>query len=348
MNHPPISRARAWATLAIACLAALLLALDLTVLHLAVPALTADLRPSATQLLWIADVYGFALGGLLVTMGNVGDRIGRKRLLLIGAALFGAASVATAYAPTPEALIAARALLGVAGSTIMPSTLSIIRDAFTDPRERTAAVGIWSGANAGGFALGPVVGGVLLDHFWWGAVFLINVPVVILVIAVGAVVLPESRNPAPGRLDALSVPLSVVGVVAVIYAIKEAAHGSAGLDAGAALLVGVAALVVFTRRQTRLAEPLIDVRLFRRRAFAGAIGCAVVAMFANLAMSLLMAQYFQLVLGWSPLQAGLMTLPGALAGLVGGVLSARLIASWGRARAVAVGLGTGLAFAVTN
>ncbi|MFC7330141.1 MFS transporter [Marinactinospora rubrisoli] len=339
MESSPISRARAWATLAIACLAALLLALDLTVLHLAVPALTADLRPSATQLLWIADIYGFALGGLLVTMGNVGDRIGRKRLLLAGTSLFGVASVVTAYAPTAEALIAARALLGVAGATVMPSTLSIIRDAFTDPQERTAAVGIWSGASAAGFALGPVLGGVLLDHFWWGSVFLVNVPVVVLVVAAGAFVLPESRNPAPGRLDLLSVPLSIAGVIGVIYAVKEAAHGAPGPDAAAALVVGVTSLVVFVRRQTRLAEPLIDVRLFRRRAFAGSIGCAVVAMFANLAMSLLMAQYFQLVLGWSPLHAGLMSLPGALAGVVGGMAAAPLIASWGRARAVAVGLG---------
>ncbi|MFD0665174.1 MFS transporter [Thermocatellispora tengchongensis] len=188
---------RRWAALAIACLSVLLLSIDLTVLHLALPKLAADLSPTAPQILWIGDVYGFALAGLLITMGNVGDRIGRKRLLLIGATAFGAASAVTAYAPTPELLIAARALLGVAGATIMPSTLSIIRNVFTDPVERTTATGIWSGMSAAGFALGPVVGGLLLDHFWWGSVFLINLPVMVLIVVSGALVLPESRNPSP-------------------------------------------------------------------------------------------------------------------------------------------------------
>ncbi|WP_433274204.1 DHA2 family efflux MFS transporter permease subunit [Actinosynnema sp. CS-041913] len=329
-----------WGTLVLACLAMLVLAIDLTVLHLAVPALIADLGPSATQVLWIADVYGFALAGLLVTMGNVGDRWGRKRLLLVGAAAFGVASVATAYAPTPELLIAARALLGVAGATIMPSTLSIIRNVFTDPRERTAAVGLWSGVGAAGFAVGPVVAGVLLDHFWWGSVFLVNVPVVAVVVGLGAVVLPESRNPRPGRVDPLSVVLSVVGVVAVVYAIKEAAHSGAGrVDVLAAAVVGVVVLVVFARRQTGLDEPLIDVRLFKARAFSASVGATLVAMFASLSLSLILAQYLQQVLGWTPLQAGLGSLPGGVFGAVGGVLAGALVQRWGRAAVVACGLG---------
>ncbi|MFB9203896.1 DHA2 family efflux MFS transporter permease subunit [Nonomuraea spiralis] len=328
-----------WACLAVACLATLLLSIDLTVLHLALPRLVADLGANSTQLLWIGDIYGFALAGLLVTMGNLGDRVGRRRLLLIGAAGFGLASVVTAYAPNPELLIAARTLLGVAGAMIMPSTLSIVRNVFTDPGERTAAIGIWSGMSAAGFALGPVVGGVLLDHFWWGSVFLVNVPIMVLVLVAGFLVLPESRDPAPGRLDVPSVVLSFAGIVTAVYAVKEAAHqGPAQADVLVAAVVGVVCLGLFVRRQTRLADPLIDVRLFRRRAFSASVGTNLLAIFALSAMSLLFAWYLQLVLGWSPLQAGLAQIPGGLSGAVGGVLAARLIGPLGRNGVVALGL----------
>ncbi|MFD0884031.1 MFS transporter, partial [Streptosporangium algeriense] len=308
-----ISSSRRWGTLVVACLAVVLLSIDLTVLHLAAPKLVRDMSPSATQFLWIVDVYGFALAGLLVTMGNIGDRIGRRKLLLIGLVAFAGASALTAYAPTPELLIAARALLGVAGATVMPSTLSIIRNVFTSPRERATAVGVWSSVSALGFALGPVVGGVLLDHFWWGSVFLVNVPVAALIVVAGALVLPESRNPNPGRLDLVSVPLSVAGVIAVIYAVKNAAHdGVTAPGVLVAAVVGVVALALFVRRQRRLTAPLIDVRLFHHRAFSGAVGANVVCVFSMLAASLTFAQYFQLVLGWSPLASGLASLPGGL------------------------------------
>ncbi len=343
-----ITPGRRWGTLAIACLAVLLLSIDLTVLHLAVPKLVTDMNPSATQLLWITDIYGFALAGLLISMGNLGDRIGRKRLLLIGAVTFGAASLVTAYAPNPELLIAARAVLGVAGATIMPSTLSLIRNVFTDPKERTSAVGIWSSVTAVGFALGPIVGGALLERFWWGSVFLINLPVVAVILVAGLVVLPESRNPRPGRLDVISVPLSVVSVLALVYALKEAAHnGVAHVPVVTAALIGVVALAVFIRRQTRIAEPLIDVRLFRRRAFSASVGAELIAMFAMLAMSLVFAQYFQLVAGLSPLVAALASMPGGLAGGVGGALAGTLVHRWGRARVVALGLAmTAVSFAM--
>ncbi|MGN9838752.1 MFS transporter [Nonomuraea sp. H19] len=328
-----------WSCLAIACLATLLLSLDLTVLHLALPQLVTDLGASATQFLWIGDIYGFALAGLLITMGNLGDRIGRKRLLLIGAVAFGAASAVTAYAPNAELLIAARALLGVAGATIMPSTLSIIRNVFTEPGERTAAVGIWSGMSAAGYAVGPVVGGLLLDHFWWGSVFLINVPIMLLVLIGGVLVLPESRNPHAGRPDLASVALSFAGVVTVVYAIKEAAHqGVEHADVLVAGVAGVALLGLFGWRQTRLAEPLIDVRLFRRRAFSASVLTNLLAIFAMSAMMLMFAWYLQLVLGWSPLQAGLAQLPGGLSGAIGGILAAKLIHYIGRNGVVALGL----------
>ncbi|MEV0582473.1 MFS transporter [Nonomuraea sp. NPDC050310] len=328
-----------WAVLAIACTATLLLSIDLTVLHLALPRLVGDLGATSTQLLWIGDIYGFALAGLLITMGNVGDRIGRKKLLLLGTVAFGVASVVTAYAPNPELLIAARALLGVAGATIMPSTLSIVRDVFTEPGERTMAVGIWSGMAAGGFALGPVIGGVLLDHFWWGSVFLVNVPVTAVLVVAGALILPESRNPRPGRIDLLSVLLSVTGVVGVIYAIKELADRGLGHFPGqVAAVVGVVALVLFCLRQVRLAEPLIELRLFRRRAFSASIATNLLAIFAMMAMNLVSVWYFQMVLGWSPLQAGLGSLPGALAAAGGGALAPVLIARLGRNGLVAAGL----------
>lgn len=330
---------RRWAALVVCCLAGMLLGIDNSVLNYAIPSLVKDLQPSGTEILWIADVYGFAMGGLLVVMGNLGDRFGRKRLAMTGAAAFGTASLLTSYATSPEMLIAGRALLGIAGAMIMPSTLSIVRHAFTDPRERTTAIGLSGGLAAASFALGPVVGGLLLDHFWWGSVFLINVPVMVVVLVAGALVLPESRNPRPGRLDWASVPLSVVGLLGVIYAIKTGARD--GFDEGqvwAAAAVGVAALLAFGRRQSRVAEPLIDLRLFRNPAFSGAVGSNLVMIFASSTLSLAFALYFQVVRGWSPLVAGLALLPGPLAAAFAAPLASVLIPRIGRARVVALGL----------
>ncbi|MES9542294.1 MFS transporter [Actinomadura sp. NPDC000600] len=334
------SSARKWGTFAICLLVALVPNIDLTALNQAVPHLSADLHPSATQILWIADAYGFALAGLLITMGGVGDRIGHKRLLLIGTAVFAAASAVTAYAPSAELLIAARALLGVAGATLMPSCLSLLRRAFTEPKERTMAVGAFSGVAGLAVGLGPVIGGALLDHFWWGSVFMINVPLMAVAFVAGAAVLPESRNPGPGRLDLLSVPLSVLGVLGLVYAIKEAAaHGVDELQVPVAALVGAVSLAAFLVRQTRAAEPLIDVRLFRRAAFTGSIGTNMFAMFTLVAQSLIFSLFFQLALGWSPLKAGLAGLPGAAGAMIGGAaLAPPLIGALGRARVVALGM----------
>jgi DHA2 family multidrug resistance protein-like MFS transporter len=339
-SFAPVGTARKWATLGTCCLAVLVLSIDLTALHLAIPNLINDLSPSGTQILWIADVYGFALAGLLVTMGGIGDRIGRKKLLLIGTTAFAATSALTAYATSPEMLIAARALLGIAGATIMPSTLSITRNVFTDGKERTMAVGIASGIGALGVALGPIMGGALLDHFWWGSVFLINVPIMAAVLVAGLFVLPESRNPRPGKLDAPSVPMSIIGILGVVYAITEAGHsGVMHAKVGAGLAIGVIGLVAFVWRQRRLSEPLIDVRLFRNPAFSGSIGANLFAMFALVAQSLVFSQYFQLVLHWSPLKSGLAGLPGGVAAAVGGAaLAPPLITAIGRARVVGLGM----------
>ncbi|WP_328914796.1 MULTISPECIES: MFS transporter [unclassified Streptomyces] len=330
---------RRWAVLAICCVAAALLGIDNSVLNYAVPSLSRQLGPTSTQLLWIVDIYGFVLGGLLIVAGNLGDRIGRKRLLLLGVAGFGAASALTAYAGSPATLIAARALLGLAGATIMPSTLSLVRTVFTDPKERTTAIGVSSGVAAASFALGPVVGGLLLDHFWWGSVFLINVPVMALVLVAGALILPESRNPAPGRLDWVSVPLSITGMFGIIYAVKTAARDGVGEHSGwIAAAIGAAALVAFLRRQSTLAEPLLELRLFRNPAFSGAIASNVVTMFTSSTLSLGCSLYFQVVRGWSPLTAGLALLPGPLSAAFAAPLASVLIARIGRARTVALGL----------
>ncbi|MBD2897736.1 Antiseptic resistance protein [Actinomadura sp. RB99] len=334
------SSARKWGTFAICCLLAIVPNIDLTALNQAIPHLSADLHPSATQILWIADAYGFALAGLLITMGGIGDRIGHKKLLLTGTALFAVASTVTAYAPSAELLIAARALLGVAGATLMPSGLSLIRRVFSDPKERTMAIGVFSGIGGLAVGLGPVIGGALLDHFWWGSVFLINVPIMAVAFVAGAFVLPETRSAVTGRLDLVSVPLSIAGVLGLVYAVKEAAaHGVDEPRVAVAAVVGAAALAAFWIRQTRIAEPLIDVRLFRRAAFSGSVGTNMFAMFALVAQSLIFSLFFQLALGWSPLKAGLAGLPGAAGAMVGGAaLAPPLINALGRARVVAIGM----------
>ncbi|GAA3071962.1 hypothetical protein GCM10020000_65820 [Streptomyces olivoverticillatus] len=254
-----------WLALAVLVLAVLLVAVDATVLGLATPFLSEDLKPSGTQLLWIGDVYSFVIAGLLVSMGSLGDRIGRKRLLLSGAVAFGAVSVLNAYASSPEMMILARALLGVAGATLMPSTLAMIRNLFHDPQERSLAIGIWGAMASAGAAVGPVVGGFLLENFWWGSVFLINLPVMAVLVLVGIRLLPESRDPSPGPWDLLSVALSMVGIVAIIYAVKEWATAGFGVQVALAGAVGLLALLWFVRRQLKLPAPLLDMRLFHHR-----------------------------------------------------------------------------------
>ncbi|MEV6829916.1 MFS transporter [Amycolatopsis sp. NPDC051102] len=334
----PLSPRRRWAALGVLVGAVLLLAIDGTVLYLAVPSLTRELAPTATEILWIGDVYSLALAGLLVTAGNLADRFGRKKVLLLGTAAFGLASVLAAFSPTAGVLILARLLLGVAGATIMPSTLSLIRTLFADPRERTRAIAIWSAGSGGGIALGPLVGGVLLEHYWWGSVFLINVPVVVVFLIAGAWLLPESRDPAPGRFDLLSAGLSLAAIVPLVYAVKHAV--SAGLDAQVAVAAGIGAVsgVLFLRRQRRAETPLIDVTLFRNGAFSGAVLANFIAVFALMGLLFFFSQYLQLVRGFSPLQAGFAEMPATLASIVVVAAVGVVVARLGRGRAVAAGL----------
>ncbi|HZC74246.1 MAG TPA: MFS transporter [Jatrophihabitans sp.] len=315
---------REWLGLVVLALPCLVYAMDLTVLNLAVPSLTADLHPSGTQLLWIVDVYGFLLAGSLITLGTLGDRIGRRRLLLIGAAAFAATSLVAAWAPSAAVLIAARAVQGLAGATIAPSTLSLIRTMFTDPQQRTVAISVWITSYSAGAAVGPLLGGVLLERFWWGSVFLLSVPVMVLLLAVGPRLLPEYRDPSPGRLDLASAGLSLVAVLAVVYGLKQIAQQGVGQPALAAVVLGLALAVVFVRRQRRLAEPFLDLRLFRLPAFSAALTSYALGIFVIFGSDLLIGQYLQLVLGLSPLRAGLWVVPSALGFIVGSMLAPRL------------------------
>ncbi|MFJ9417486.1 MFS transporter [Streptomyces sp. NPDC101227] len=314
-----------WLALAVLVLAVLLVGVDATVLGLATPFLSEDLKPSGTQLLWIGDIYSFVIAGLLVSMGSLGDRIGRKKLLLIGSLAFGAMSAVCAYATSPEMMIAARALLGVAGATLMPSTLALIRNLFHDPKERSLAVGIWGAMASAGTAVGPVLGGFLLGHFWWGSVFLINLPVMALLVVIGIKVIPESRNPDPGPWDIPSVALSLVGIVGVVYAIKEAAVHGYRWDILLAGLVGALALIVFVRRQLTLPSPLLNMKLFHHRGFSGAVLADLLTILGLSGLVFFLSQFLQMVQVRSPLNAGLTELPAAV-GAVGAGLAAGFVA----------------------
>jgi DHA2 family multidrug resistance protein-like MFS transporter len=329
---------REWIGLAVIALPCLLVTMDLTVLYLAVPELSADLEPSSSQLLWITDIYGFLIAGSLITMGTLGDRIGRRRLLLIGAAAFGVASVVAAFSTSAEMLIAARAVLGVAGATLAPSTLSLIRNMFLDPRQRTFAVGVWAASFSAGAGIGPLLGGVLLEYFWWGSVFLLAVPVMVLLLVLGPVLLPEFRDPAAGRLDVVSAALALAAVLAVIYGLKRIAEDGLGWPPALSIVAGLAVGAVFLRRQRALADPLIDLRLFRVPAFSASLATNTVTLFVAYGVFLFIAQYLQLVLGLSQLEAGLWTAPSS-GGFIAGSILGPVIVRWVRpAFAIAAGL----------
>jgi DHA2 family multidrug resistance protein-like MFS transporter len=315
---------REWAGLAVLALPTLLVSIDVFVLLLALPRLSQDLHASSTQQLWISDIYGFLLAGFLVTMGTIGDRIGRRRMLLAGATAFGAASVLAAYSSSPGMLIAARAVLGIAGATLSPSTLALISTMFANPRQRAAAVGIWMACFMSGAAIGPLAGGVMLEHFWWGSVFLLAVPAMALLLIFGPGLLPEYRAQGVRRLDLGSVPLSVAAILAVVYGLTELAiSGWRPVPVGA-VVGGITLGAVFAYRQQIVPEPLLDLRLLRNRAFTAAMtGMTLSTMLTGVVM-LLVTQYFELVAGLSPVRAGECMVPAAVLMTASSLLAPRL------------------------
>ena len=333
---------REWIGLGIIALPCILYAMDLTVLNLAVPSLSADLKPTAAQLLWIVDIYGFLSGkGSLLIMGALGDRIGRRKLLLIGSASFGLLSVAAAFARSAEILILARALLGIAGATMAPATLSLISNMFHDDRQRTFAVSVWVASFSFGGAIGPVVGGLLLAHFWWGAVFLVPVPITALLLITGPALLPEHRNPNTGRLDIQSAAMSLAAVLPVVYGIKLAAEGDNLAWASAAVCLGLMFGALFVMRQMSLVDPLLDLRLFKRPAVTAALGINVLDFFVGFGILVLVAQYLQLVLGLTALEAGLWSIPAGIGFVVGSLLTSTVLRLMRPAYVLGFGLALG-------
>ena len=330
---PPLATWRELVGLCVLVLPALLIAIDMTVLHLAVPHLAADLRPTSTELLWIIDIYGFFIAGSLVTMGSLGDRIGRRKLLLIGASVFSVTSVLAAFATTPAMLIAARALLGISAATLMPSTLSLIRNMFHDERHRGLANAIWLSLFMGGGSAGPVLGGIVLEHWWWGAVFLINVPVMVLLLIIGPLLLPEYKQENAGRLDIMSALLATLAVMVAVYGIKEATVYGITPLAVLAMAAGVGIGFLFARRQTRLSDPMISPELFRNSAFRATLITQSLIVLAFSAPMFLTNQYMQLVMGLSAFDAALHLVPALILGTCGS-----LVAPWlaGRSSQLAV------------
>ena len=336
-----------WLVLAVVSAALLLIVVDMTVLYTALPRLTHDLHATTSEKLWIINAYALVVSGLLLGMGTLGDRLGHKRLFMAGLAVFGIASVAAAYAPSAALLIIARGFLGVGAAMMMPATLSIIRVTFEDERERGFAIGIWAAVASGGAALGPIVGGALLEHFWWGSVFLINVPIV-------ALALPLTWRLIPARPGDTTRPWSLTGSLQVMagligcaYAIKEVGKRAPSWTAAAiAAVIGVAMLAWFARGQRRSAHPLIDFAMFRDPTFASAVVAAVVAAGALVGMQLALTQNLQLVLAMTPLEAALFMLPLSIASFLSGPLAGRLLGRIPDSTFIAAGLacsGAGLA-----
>ncbi|MEV4620111.1 MFS transporter [Asanoa sp. NPDC049573] len=317
----PLAGRKEWSGLAILSLPVLLLSIDLSVLYLAIPDLTRDLGPTSQEQLWILDVYGFLVAGLLITMGTLGDRIGRRRLLFIGTAMFGAASLVAATATSPEVLIAARAALGVAGATLAPSTLALVTTMFQNPKQRGMAIAIWSSCFGGGAVLGPTIGGALLSVFWWGSVFLLAVPVTVLLLVAGPFLLPEYRNANAGRLDLPSAGLSIAAVIPFVYGVKTLTLGGGVAAALLALVVGALSGILFVHRQTRLRDPLLDLTLFATRSFSYMLTLSLLVGAVQGGSLLLINEHLQVVVGLSTLATGLCLVPAGAAMIVTMTLS---------------------------
>lgn len=322
---PPTAPSRAWIGLLVTLGPVLLVAMDGSVLFLAMPRINEAIQPTTDQSLWILDIYGFVVGSLLITFGNIGDRFGRLRLLMIGAAVFGAGSLWGAFAPSPEILIASRGLMALGGATLLPSALAVISELFEDPIQRARAIGVFAATFAAGFVIGPIVGGLLLSRFWWGSVFLVNLPIVVLFLCTAPILLREVRGARPGRIDVPSVVLSAGGLLLAIYGVKHAATYGIDLVNLAIAAAGTVVLVAFVRRQRRIPDPLLQLGLFRERVFSVAILTGLLSLFVWSAAAYLSMTYLQSVLGYSVLESALFAVPGAVVLTLSSVLTPRLV-----------------------
>jgi MFS transporter, DHA2 family, multidrug resistance protein len=317
-----VSEKSRWLILLVVSSALFLIVIDMTVLYTALPSLARDLGTSASEKLWIINAYALVVAGLLPGLGTLGDRIGHKRMFIAGLSVFGIASLIAAYSPSPPILIGGRALLAIGAAMMMPATLSIIRLTFDDERERGLAIGIWGAVASGGAAVGPLIGGILLEYFWWGSVFLINVPIVIVALVAAAVFIPRRKGSREVGWDPVGSLQILVGLVGVAYAIEELAREAPSLlEAAAAAVIGALALAIFIRRQRRSATPMFDLTLFENRDFTLGVVVALVSSFSVVGLELVLSQRLQLVLGYSPLQAALFVLPGSLLAFIAGPLA---------------------------
>jgi EmrB/QacA subfamily drug resistance transporter len=334
-----LSTSRRWIALGILCLSLLLAVVDNTIVNVALPTLNQELGASTTELQWIVDAYTLVFSALLLTMGHFGDRFGRKRILQLGLVIFAITSALAAFSTTSGQLIGARALMGIGAAMIFPATLAILVNIFTDPKERAAAIGIWTAMVGVAVAIGPIAGGLLLEHFAWGSIFLVNIPVVVIAIVLGAIFLPESRDPKVGRMDYRGLVLSAAGVGLVIWAIIEAPKlGWTSVAFLSALIGGLFLLVVFTLVERRLEHPMLDVRLFKNARFTAASLSVTTAFFALFGFIFLITQFLQLVQGFSPLEAGIRTLPFAIATGIMSPLAIALMHKFGSKAIVTLGL----------
>ncbi|WP_159612295.1 MFS transporter [Glutamicibacter sp. JC586] len=332
-----LSKSRRWAALAVLIFPVLLISVDNTVLSFAVPAMTEALSPTGNQLLWIIDIYALILAGLLVPMGSLGDRIGRRKLLLIGASGFAVVSAVAAFATDASQLIAARALLGIFGAMLMPATLSLIRTIFPDAVERRTAIAVWAAAFSGGAVLGPIVGGLLLEHFWWGSVFLMAVPMLLPLLIGGLILVPESKDPNPGRVDPISIVLIIFTLLPFTYAIKTFATAPWFISV-AAVAVAIISGVSFVRRQLASTSPMLEMQLFKNPAFSGALMVNLIGVFSLVGFIYFVSQHLQLITGLSPIQAGLWMTPGLVLTMLFGLAAVALSRRFGSPNIMALGL----------
>ena len=329
---------RQWASLVVLMLPVLLVSVNNTALSFALPAISQGLHPTASQLLWIVDVYPLILAALLIPMGSLGDRMGRRKMLMIGSTGFGLVSLFAAFAPTAEWLLAARVGIAVFGSMLLPATLSLLRSVFRDDRQRTLAIAIWTAGFSAGAALGPIAGGFLLNHFWWGSVFLLAVPVLLAFLVAAPLILPESKDPNPGPVDPLSIVLAVLTMAPVVYGIKSLATGGSVLHGVLFIAVGALCGLLFARQQVAKDYPMLDLRFFRSPRFSGGLAINVTANVALFGFLFFFTQYLQLVNGTDPMTSGLLMVPGLVLSILAGLGAERIARLVGIRTAVVLGL----------